>query len=88
MSTNETDYSTAPYLVIAPNYFGRGFTVDEAKKNLRGQGGTLAVHVVYRLPEGALNAHTDDWGNLRWTWADGADTTGKAEIVSKRGASA
>lgn len=80
-----TDYTTAPFLAVCPNYFGKGFTIEEAKTNLKGQGGSLGQYVVYRLPEGTTGGQIDQMGNLRWKWAEGADRSAKAEIVESRG---
>ena len=33
--TTTKDYKAAPYVALAPNYWGRGFTVEEAKANLK-----------------------------------------------------
>lgn len=78
-------YSTASHIAVAPNYFGRGFDVDEAKRNLRAQGATLQQFVVYKMPAGARDVYVNDFGTLRWLWDDDADTSGVPEIVASRG---
>lgn len=51
------------------------------------QGGTLTRHVVCRMPDEAENIYIDDFGTIRWTWAEGYTGPKKVEleIVSKRG---
>jgi hypothetical protein len=89
--TSSTDYTTAPYLAVAPNYYGRGFTIEEAKANLKATGGKVTQYAVYRMPKGATNAAVDDFGMIVWKWSEehlershpGEDR--QPEIVASRG---
>lgn len=86
MATTHQEEETPIYVVIAPNYWGKGSTVDEAKRNLRKEGGKLTKYIVYRLPQGTLNAWVHPvHGGLQWEWKDDADTSLKPEIIAKRG---
>jgi hypothetical protein len=73
------------YIAMAPNYWGKGATVEEAKKELKKAGGTLTQYIVFQLPPGAEDAFVDQLGTVRWTWAEGADKTQESVIVAKRG---
>ena len=76
-----TDYSDAPYIAMCQNYYGRGFTVEEAKQHMVSQGGNLESYFVKRLPEGATEVMVDFMGQIHWTWAEGADRDALPEMV-------
>jgi hypothetical protein len=85
-------YDEAPYIAVCPSeagyggYYGKGYTVEEAKANLKGAGGSLTRYLVYRLPEGATAGYVDDWGGFCWTWKDDApDKNAVGETVFQRG---
>jgi len=80
-----TTQQEAIYIVLARNFWGKGDTIEEAKKQLKLAGGNLTRYIVYRLPEGVTDAWVDNMGTIRWEWAEGADTSLKGEIVAKRG---
>jgi len=84
MTTTTTNPTT--FVALCPNYWGKGATVDEAKKNLKEAGGNLTKYVVFRLPDGATNVGVSPVnGAIDWEWAEGADTTRTMEVVAKRG---
>lgn len=86
MATTTTKQTKPTYIAICPHYWGRGSTVDEAKRNLKAVGGTLTRYVVYVLPPGAINVTVDKVrGDILWDWEEGADTSLHAEVVAKRG---
>lgn len=70
------------YLAVAPHYWGRGNTPDEAVAKMRKAGfsgrakGKVRVGL---LPPGAKDAYVDQFGMVCWEWEEGADTTGKIE---------
>lgn len=80
-----TDYTNATHIAICPNYFGKGFSVEECKANMKAQGGSLESYYVLELPAGAEGAFVTDVGNLQWRWADGADTSAEPKMVESRG---
>lgn len=81
------------YIAITPDgysgYYGCGYTIEEAKANLKKFGGNLNRVAVYRLPEGVHNAFVSHFGEIMWTWVseefrDSHD--GKPlEVVYRRG---
>lgn len=73
------------YVAISPNIWGKGETFQSAKDTLREFGGSLTKHIVYLMPEGATNVYVDPMGSLHWEWEDGADTSGKVEIITSKG---
>lgn len=82
------------FIAISPGqygggYYGKGNTVDEAKEEMKRQGGTLKAYVVFRLPEHSVNAFVDDIGQIRWMWPDGYDGPHHVELeqVASRGLS-
>lgn len=85
---NQTE-STEParvYVALCPNYWGKGSTVDEAKKNMKEAGGSLQRYFVKLLPVGATEVTVSRVdGTIEWIWAEGADRTGKTEVVASRG---
>jgi hypothetical protein len=85
MTQPEQKTETTTYIAMSPNYWGKGESVEEAKKELKKAGGTLTQYIVFQLPEGAEDAFVDQLGTVRWTWAEGADKTQKTVVVTKRG---
>lgn len=86
MATETTTTTTHTYIALCPHYWGKGSTVDEAKKNMKEPGGTLVRYIVFLLPPGAENATVDPFdGTIRWEWAEGANTSLTTEVVAKRG---
>jgi hypothetical protein len=47
------------YLALASNYWGKGRTMDEAKRQLRKQAGTIKGATIYEVPE---DYWIDDYG--------------------------
>jgi hypothetical protein len=95
MITNK-DYSKAPIIIVHISQYGgvygKGFTLDEAKANLKANGGKLTSYIAYQLPEGAINAYVNDWNQLVWSWADinntddtSIDTSQEPTIIAQRG---
>lgn len=81
----DKDYTKATHLAVAPGYYGRGFSIAEAKASLKAQGASLAQYVIFKMPPGAENPRVNGFGTVEWTWAKGADTGGSAEVVAKHG---
>lgn len=73
------------FIAMSPNYWGKGESVEEAKKELKKAGGTLTQYIVIQLPPGTEDAFVDQLGTVRWTWAEGADKTQHTVVVAKRG---
>jgi hypothetical protein len=80
-----SSHTTSRYIAVSSNRFARGDGALEAQSRLLAFGGDLRHHIVYRLPEGATHAVVDDFGALRWRWAEGADRSGTVEVVIRRG---
>jgi hypothetical protein len=81
-----TDYTRATHIAISRNHYGRGHSPEEAKRNLKRQGGSLREYLVYALPAGAINSAVDDFGSIRWEWAEGFEgERGQGEVVEERG---
>lgn len=62
--------------------WGWGETPEEAIKLARqmngGSGARKGDRLIYRLPEGAVDAFVDQMGGIQWTWAEDApDRTAK-----------
>jgi hypothetical protein len=87
MDKPTTSTTTQTFIAMSPNYWGKGESVEEAKKELKKAGGTLTKYLVFQLPPGAEDAFVDQMGTVRWTWAEGADRTQQCVIVAKRGTS-
>jgi hypothetical protein len=82
----QQNQATPTYVVIGNHFWGLGSTIDEAKKNLKKEGGSLSRYVVYLLPPGAVNVRVHSVrGDILWDWEDGADTSLHVEIVAKHG---
>lgn len=62
------------YLCVAPNYWGRGDTVERAKKECRAAGGSLKRYIVFASTDPTM--HVDDFGTV---WA--AKGTGLREVA-------
>lgn len=75
------------YIATSPNYWGRGSTVEEAKANLKNEGGTLSKHIVFVAPEGAEAAWVDGLGGIHWRFPEDytGELPGHLEEVSRRG---
>jgi hypothetical protein len=74
------------FIAIAPNYWGKGATPEEAKKNLKAAGGNLSRYLVYLLPAGATNVTVHPVnGAIEWEWTEGADTSQGLTLVASRG---
>jgi hypothetical protein len=79
------------YLALCPNYWGKGETIEEAKRQMKAHGGKLTQYVVYQLPPGVTEVDVDPFGQIRWKWPKGYQ--GKRHgvdlpIVAKRGVKA
>ena len=87
--TAATAELTVEFLAISPvgfgGYYGRGATVEAAKKELKDAGGNLVRYLVVELPPGAEKAHVDAFGGITWTWAEGADMSAQPKEVYRRG---
>jgi len=65
---------TAQVLILGPNYWGKGDTLVEARRNFRGSGGSLnRGYIVYAFPKGLTRLYVDGMGAVAWEWEDGAD---------------
>lgn len=74
------------YIALCPNYWGKGATVEEAKKNMKEAGGSLVRYLVKLLPLGATEVTVSPVdGTIEWIWAEGADRTGTTEVVASHG---
>ena len=63
------------YIAIAPYYWGRGNTQEAAIQELRKAGFTGRLQGKARIfvtPFKARNPYVDDFGAIRWTWAEGS----------------
>lgn len=57
------------FLVIGPNVWGKGDTIEEAYTNARSNGAAVAESLLlYDVP---ANATVDEMGYTTWTWAKG-----------------
>lgn len=77
------------YIALAPHYWGKGSTPDEAVKQLRlagfsGRAKRSKNVKIYTLPEGATNAHVNGMGDLCWDWPK--DYTGDKDAKGSWGA--
>lgn len=72
-----TDYSDAKYIAVTPTMgggrFGKGYSVAEAKRNLKEFGGNLNHVIVYRFPEGSTNGRIDPGWGFVWDWEEDYD---------------
>lgn len=80
------------YVAVHPTgygygYWGSGTSIEEAKANLKANGGKLNRVAVWELPEGAIKGFMNDWSQISWEWDP--EFTGekihKANVVYKRG---
>jgi hypothetical protein len=85
MTTKPKTETETTYVAMAPNFWGKGETIEEAKKNLKAAGGKLTTYIVTQLPPGAEDVYVDQLGYIRWTWSEGADKTQESVVVAKRG---
>jgi len=71
------------FICICPHYWGKGSTVEEAKKQAKREGGSLQSYIVYLLPPVATSGWVDQMGYLRWEFE--GDVQGQPTVVAKRG---
>lgn len=65
---------TAQVLILGPSYWGKGDTLDAAKRSFRGAGGSLSRgYIVYAFPKGLTSLYVNGMGGVAWEWEDGAD---------------
>lgn len=62
MTTTKTTTEVAytHYLAVVPNYWGKGPTIEEAKKALRRSSGFTKGATIYQIP---ADYYIDDWGD-------------------------
>lgn len=93
-TTQATEIKVDRYIAVTPGngisgWYGVGYTVEEAKANLKRVGGNLNKVAIFRLPEGVHSAYVSGFGQIHWTWVsdefrdswDGGDL----EVVHRRG---
>jgi hypothetical protein len=61
------------FVVVYANHWGRGHSVEEAKRLARKAGGGGREWYAKRLPLGVKDPYVDDFGHIRWGFEDGVD---------------
>lgn len=61
---------TTWYVCMYEHSWGRGTTIDEAKRNARAAGGKGNKWIIRRLPEGVVEPYVNGLGTICWVWAD------------------
>jgi hypothetical protein len=57
------------FIAMIPNYWGRGNTIEEAKRNLRHVSSRRGVKcTVVKLPENAADPYVNQMGDICWRW--------------------
>jgi len=76
---------TDTFIAMCPHYWGKGETIDKAKRAMKAAGGSLTRYVVYAMPDGATECRVDDMGYLRWNYTIDAPNHGQPTVVASRG---
>jgi hypothetical protein len=74
------------FVAMIPHYWGWGATIPEAVARLRKachgrESVAKGKRLVVQMPVGSTDVWVDDFGAIRWTWAEGADTTAQTATV-------
>lgn len=69
MSKLQVPTDAVEYVVMIPNYWGRGATLAEAKKEAKrqGYGASIAHHIVYCFYHADQFHSIDDRGHVKWS---------------------
>ena len=67
-AVSDTLTTTRWYVCFYPNKWGRGTTVEEAKKAARKAGGRGTEWYIKLLPEDVTEVYVDGMGGICWSW--------------------
>ena len=79
------------YVCMYPHNWGRGHSIEEAKKAAKQAGGSGREWYVKQLPEGVREVGVDGMGAIHWKWPEGwtdaqydkANATYTMEVVAE-----
>ena len=73
------------YVAIGGHGWGKGLSVDEAKRTARRHCKRGTRLWVWKLPAGAHSARVTGLGEIRWQLQEGADSQATAELIERNG---
>jgi hypothetical protein len=73
------------YVAAGGHGWGKGLNADEAKREARKHCARGTRLTVWQLPKGAHSVYVTELGDIRWQWQQGADQSGEALCVERKG---